>query len=313
MATSDSSWELVLGRLSARELCRVAPTSSVFADVVRKLHRQREEDVSRGLEDMKIPHVGRTGGERYAEGFTYTRASVMVDGTSIEVTEADYATLDCSCSKCEIDKCPCLSGCFIQNGRLTTRHGAHMRECGEKCGCRGSCPSRVVQKGVSQAMFLKKVPGKGWGVFAGDLISAGQFVCEYAGEVLTTEEARRRQMIYDRREMNYLLVIREVLPSRQTCFRVNIDPTHVGNVGRFFNHSCDGGNLEVFLVRVGGCPMPRAAFFAKADIAPGTELTFSYGGDGDYSAPVVEGENASRRECTCGASSCKGVLPSEVT
>eukprot|EP00959_Pyramimonas_sp_CCMP1952_P182969 3826117-Pyramimonas_sp.AAC.1 len=54
-----SSWELVFARLPARDLSRVAPTCSVFAHVVRALHLQREEDVSGGLEKMKIPHIGR--------------------------------------------------------------------------------------------------------------------------------------------------------------------------------------------------------------------------------------------------------------
>eukprot|EP00976_Prorocentrum_cordatum_P103917 1193660-Prorocentrum_minimum.AAC.2 len=75
----------------------------------------------------------------------------------------------------------------------------------------------------------------------------------------------------------------------------------------------DGGNLEVFLVRVGGCPVPRAAFFAKADIAAGTELTFSYGGDNDTNTDTSSVGESVSRECSCGASTCKGLLPSETT
>jgi SET domain-containing protein len=76
---------------------------------------------------------------------------------------------------------------------------------------------------------------------------------------------------------------------------------------------------QVFLVRVGGCPVPRAAFFAMEDIPAGSELTFSYGasspshvGRSSDSRHASSGSEQDRRECTCGASTCKGFLPSEL-
>jgi histone-lysine N-methyltransferase SETMAR len=39
-------------------------------------------------------------------------------------------------------------------------------------------------------------------------------------------------------------VVREVLPSG-LALRSSIDATLVGNVARFLNHACDGGNLQV--------------------------------------------------------------------
>jgi hypothetical protein len=59
-----------------------------------------------------------------------------------------------------------------------------------------------------------------------------------------------------------LIVIREHLPSGKACLRVNIDATRVGNVARFINHSCDGGNLHPVLVRGSGLLLPRLCFFA---------------------------------------------------
>ena len=72
----------------------------------------------------------------------------------------------------------------------------------------------------------------------------GEFVCEYAGELLSSAEAARRQR---RAVPNYIFVVRE--HSRSGTWRTIIDPTHTGNVGRFANHSCDP-NLAVHLVRV---------------------------------------------------------------
>lgn len=126
---------------------------------------------------------------------------------------------------------------------------------------------------------------------------------------MTTEEARRRQKIYDEHSSGgrfscALLVVREHLPSGKACLRINIDGTRIGNIARFINHSCDGGNLLTVLVRSSGTLLPRLCFFASRNIEEDDELTFSYG-------------DIRMREkglpCFCGSSCCFGVLPSENT
>lgn len=124
-----------------------------------------------------------------------------------------------------------------------------------------------------------------------------------------TEEARNRQRIYDElasggRFSPALLVVREHLPSGKACLRVNIDATKIGNVARFINHSCDGGNLSVVLVRSAGSLLPRLCFFAAIDIQESEELTFSYGS-------ALLRQNG--QHCFCGSSFCYGMLPSEKT
>lgn len=131
----------------------------------------------------------------------------------------------------------------------------------------------------------------------------------WIGELLTTKEARWRQQIYDGlasspRNSSALLVIREHLPSGKACLRMNIDATRIGNIARFINHSCDGGNLSTTLVRSSGSILPRLCFFASKDIKEGEELAFSYG------------EIRARPRglpCYCGSTSCFGILPSENT
>lgn len=184
-----------------------------------------------------------------------------------------------------------------------------MTECGPGCGCGSGCRNRVTQKGVSIRVEIVRVVNKGWGLFAAQFIRSGQFVCEYTGELLTTKEARRRQQMYDELSQNStfssaLLVVREHLPSRKACFRINIDATRVGNVGRFINHSCDGGNLSNVLIRSSGALLPRVCFFASRDIKAGEELNFSYG-------EVRLRQDGLR--CFCGSSNCFGILPSEQT
>lgn len=129
------------------------------------------------------------------------------------------------------------------------------------------------------------------------------------GEVLSTMDARERQKKYDemariQRSSPALLVVKEHLPFGKTCMRINIDATRIGNVARFINHSCDGGNLDTVIVRSSGALLPRVCFFASTDIRENDELTFSYG------EASLEPDS---RPCFCGASSCAGILPSEHT
>lgn len=129
------------------------------------------------------------------------------------------------------------------------------------------------------------------------------------GELLTTKEAQRRQQYYDELASNgrfssALLVVREHLPSGKVCLRLNIDATRIGNVARFVNHSCDGGNLSTKLVRSSGALFPHLCFFASKDIQEDEELTFSYG-------EIRKRPNG--LPCYCNSSSCFGTLPSEDT
>ncbi|GLJ36041.1 hypothetical protein SUGI_0723140 [Cryptomeria japonica] len=183
-------------------------------------------------------------------------------------------------------------------------------ECGPACSCDQSCINRVSQQGLSVRVEIVRHLKKGWCLHVVEPVKQGAFVCEYAGEFLTTTEAKKRQRHYDEANMNKhkyscaLLVIREHLPSGQACLRLNVDATIIGNVARFINHSCDGGNLFLTLVRSSGSILPRPCLFASRDISAGEELAFSYG---------VAGKNSKALTCFCMSPACFGVLPSEST
>lgn len=67
-------------------------------------------------------------------------------------------------------------------------------------------------------------------------IPCGTFVCEYAGEVIGFEEARRRQLAQGLEDNNYIIAVREY--AGQGPVNVTfVDPIVVENVGRFLNHS----------------------------------------------------------------------------
>lgn len=86
-------------------------------------------------------------------------------------------------------------------------------ECNSNCSCStNKCPNRLVQHGVSLPLqIFKSDSGFGWGVRSHTRrIRKGEFVCEYAGEIIKTDEAKQRWLTAkERNEDNYILCLRE--------------------------------------------------------------------------------------------------------
>ena len=156
---------------------------------------------------------------------------------------------------------------------------------------------------------------KGWGLVTKRGLSEGQFVCEYAGEVLGREVAKARALRQTAEgKANYILVLREHAGGTEVA-RTIVDPTVVGNIGRYLNHSCSP-NLSMLPIRVDST-VPRLALFASRDIGEGEELCFDYASpegrtDGDDRPQWIEIEDKNgppRCRCQCGALTCRGLLP----
>lgn len=310
--------ELILPWLTPQELANISCTCRTLSHLSTHITTVRSSDASRSFETFPIPFVNTVDSHPYTF-FLYTPTYLPSSpnlfrqfwGSPVNPNpnpnpQSNFDSFSvisdscgCNCGdKCD-DDCPCLA---FKGGEITT-------ECGTSCNCESSCGNRLTQKGVSVKLKIVRVQNKGWGLFAAQFIPSGQFVCEYAGELLTTKEAKRRQQVYDElarggRFSSALLVVREFLPSRKACFRINIDATRVGNVARFINHSCDGGNLSTVLIRSSGALLPRVCFFSSRDILTAEELSFSYGD------VRLRPEGL---QCCCGSSSCFGILPSEDT
>ena len=136
-----------------------------------------------------------------------------------------------------------------------------------------------------------KTKYKGWAVRALQPIPSGTFVMEYLGEVITTEEAERRGVEYDKSGFSTLFDLDSAGDNEYT-----IDATYQCGVARFLNHSC-APNLRQYSVWVDtpSLALPRIAFFATRNIAPLEELTFDY----KYE------EGGRTLECHCGAPNCR--------
>ncbi|XP_021863923.2 histone-lysine N-methyltransferase SUVR3 [Spinacia oleracea] len=308
--------ELLLPWLTPQELSTISCTCHTLSRLSKRITAVRSSDASRSFEPLPIPFINTVDSHPYTY-FLYTPTCLISSpdfarqfwGSPLNPNPIPQINFDSFAEVSGTVGCDCGEICDEECSCLVLRGGVVVTECGMSCDCELSCGNRETQKGVTVELKIVRVENKGWGLFAAQFIPSGLFVCEYAGELLTTKEANRRQQVYDEltkggRFSSALLVVREFLPSRKACFRINIDATRIGNVARFINHSCDGGNLSTVLIRSSGALLPRVCFFTSRDIQAGEELSFSYG---DVRLRP-EGLH-----CFCGSSCCFGIMPSEDT
>lgn len=205
----------------------------------------------------------------------------------------------CNCTDlCHTPNCECIAlvgyNNYNQFGKLVSVDKL-IYECNDLCKCT-SCLNRNVQLGPRIGLRISHF-NKGYGLYTDIAIEKGQFVCEYAGEIIDIVEAQRRSILDN---INYIFVINEHF-SDQTTTTV-IDSTIIGNIGRYINHSCEP-NCMIIPVRVDSL-IPRLAIFAVKDIQCNEEITYNYGGEGSRSQ-----NNLSDVPCLCGSNNCKGFLP----
>lgn len=131
---------------------------------------------------------------------------------------------------------------------------------------------------------------QGSGAFATQRIRKGTRIIEYAGELITQQEADERYEDTDDRTSPVLLF--------QVDKRTVIDAGVNGNEARFINHSCDPNCETVSTKR-------RIYIEAIRTISVGEELTY------DYSLTRDELDNAQVEKdyiCRCGAPNCRGSM-----
>ena len=79
--------------------------------------------------------------------------------------------------------------------------------------------------------------GTGNGIQSKGFIPKGQLIMEYVGEIITVDEAARRDLGYAERGLFYLHDIHGQI-QKHTKERFCTDPAVYGNAARLFNHSC---------------------------------------------------------------------------
>lgn len=251
-------------------------------------------------------------------GIIYTTQNIP----TFETEQEYYQQIDCGCD-CETECFEQLCTCIIKSGAFYIRDNVinniqdsyriceinknkPIYECNSTCKCNGrTCGNRLIQYGPRDHLKITNCSkNKGMGLFTTSKIKMGNFVCEYAGEIISEKEAN---LCYANNEktsaMNYIFSINEYFGDKQ--IKTLIDPSKFGNIGRYINHSCEP-NCKVIPIRVNNT-IPHLCIFAIKDIEQNTELTFDYG-DGSLGFEPLQ-NNEDKKECECLSENCRKYLP----
>uniref|UniRef100_A0A0D9YFK0 LOB domain-containing protein n=1 Tax=Oryza glumipatula TaxID=40148 RepID=A0A0D9YFK0_9ORYZ len=212
--------ELVLPWLPPQDLAAAASASRALRAAASSVSAGRAADAAHGLEPHPIPFDNLVDGKPYAY-FLYTPFSLTPSSASASPRRAQpwgrtwarppgptwprsdlggFPSSGCACAQgaCGGARgCPCADPEAEAVGLGSEAGMGSLRECGDGCACGPLCGNRRTQLGVTVRLRVVRHREKGWGLHAAEVLRRRQFVCEYAGELLTTEEARRRQGLYD--------------------------------------------------------------------------------------------------------------------
>ncbi|GER40495.1 histone-lysine N-methyltransferase [Striga asiatica] len=203
--------------------------------------------------------------------------------------------------------CTCLSSCTanclcaVKNGGdfaynlsgILVRGKPLVFECGPHCQCPPTCRNRVAQKGSRHRFEVFRSRETGWGLRSLDLILAGSFICEYAGVVLTREQAKVVTMngdslVYPARfaerwrewgDMSRVFVD-YVCPSFPSAPPLDfaVDVSRMRNVACYISHSAvPNVFVQLVLYDHNNVCFPRLMVFALENIPPMRELSLDYG------------------------------------
>jgi len=183
----------------------------------------------------------------------------------------------CLCKPPTDDELACNSNSCINRGTKI--------ECTDyMCSYGDKCANQRFQKKQYPKLEVRSAGDKGNGLFAKEDIREGQFIIEYIGEVISTEECMKR--LDNHVDQNYYYF---------TVGEVVIDARKKGNNARYINHSCSP-NATAEKWSVDG--WTRVGIFATKDIKEGEEITFDYQYD-NFGHKI---------KCHCGSPVCRGYL-----
>ncbi|XP_035691565.1 N-lysine methyltransferase KMT5A-like [Branchiostoma floridae] len=125
---------------------------------------------------------------------------------------------------------------------------------------------------AEEGMEVVDIEGKGRGVVATKAFGRGDFVVEYAGDLIDTKMAKDREAKYAEDPSTGCYMYYFKYRNKTYC----VDATaESGRLGRLINHSAKHKNLMTRSISAGG--LPRLILVAARDIQPGEELQYDYG------------------------------------
>ncbi|XP_053726486.1 histone-lysine N-methyltransferase NSD3 isoform X1 [Synchiropus splendidus] len=252
---------------------------------MNKTFKKALEEAARRFQELKAQRESREALEqernsRKPPPYKVIKANKPVGKVQMHV--ADLSEIPrCNCRSTDEHPCSLDSQCL--NRML--QYECHPQVCpaGE------SCQNQCFTKRLYAETEVIKTDGRGWGLQTNQALRKGDFVMEYVGEVIDTEECQQRiKHAHENHVANfYMLTL--------TKDRV-IDAGPKGNSARFMNHSCSP-NCETQKWTVNGDV--HIGLFTLCDIEAGTELTFNYN---------LHCVGNRRTSCHCGAENCSGFL-----
>ncbi|KAF2993606.1 hypothetical protein E8E13_001524 [Curvularia kusanoi] len=182
-------------------------------------------------------------------------------------------------------------------------------ECNENCKCGPHCRNKNVQFGRKVKLEIFKTgSGRGWGLRCNEPLHQGQFIDTYRGEIITDEEATRREENSSKAKGSYLYSLDKFLGTEEFEHEPYVvDGEFMGGPSKFMNHSCEP-NCRQYTVSYNksNIYIYDIALFACRDIGAGEELTFDYLDKEDDGEEVEEPELGSDSIlCLCGSSKCR--------
>ena len=203
------------------------------------------------------------------------------------------------------------TGCLVDH-YLNHRHMIY--ECNDNCSCGPNCKNRNVQHGRKVRLEIFKTTNRGFGLRCPEALRKGQFIDTYLGEIITEEEASRREETSDAHQDSYLFSLDKFKLRADGTEEIQqedlytVDGRSMGCPTRFINHCCDP-NVRMYSVSYSKYDRKiyDLAFFAIDAIPAGTELTFDYMDEEDTEEKKRD-PDASKVRCYCGAENCRGFL-----
>lgn len=225
-----------------------------------------------------------------------------IPGPGCEMEDFEEKLLGCQCLACDRDcKCTVQYGNPYNDKKidvsLLESSVTPVFECNSNCSCASKCQNRVVQHGIGAQLQIFNTDKKGLGLQTLEKMQTGTFVCQYAGEIISLQEAQSRCNKQKDTDMNYILTVKE--HCKNGILKTYVDPNKFGNIGRYINHSCSP-NLSMVPIRV-DTMVPKVCLFANRDIEPLEELSFVYG--------TLRPDQKTGTKCYCNSNGCTGFMP----
>ncbi|KAJ3120871.1 hypothetical protein HK098_004187 [Nowakowskiella sp. JEL0407] len=215
--------------------------------------------------------------------YTHILENTFKGGANGKVPKED--SLPCGCTYnaaiefCKEDAC----------GDERCINRALLIECSDDCSFGMHCQNKRFQRRQYAPLEIFRADKKGFGLRATGPIKSGDFVIEYAGEVISQQMFLKRTRQYHEEDASHFYFMS--LKSDEY-----LDARKKGNLARFMNHSCNPNcALQKWVVN----SRVRIGIFAVKDVDIGEELTFDY---------KFERYGQEAQPCYCGESVCTGVI-----